>query len=437
MTHGVSQWIWPLELPSHTLHPSVQRACHALSLDDERTTFHPVLWDEKNETKQTANPRFTSGERISQVWFAGVHANVGGGYPDDSLAQIPLYWIMQEAKACGLVFKAADPDAVAETKEAQDKDGRLYDSRGGLGSYYRYGPRRLSGLCNELFSRTLNDSVSIATPKIHESVFRRIKNNAHVYAPIGIPHEYEVVVTVPKANSVDADFRIDPLPVAPSPDTFELQKDAEVRVLGERSAVWPLVYARAALYFLTLLMTFVFFVFPFTDRSNVLLEKQNVLSSVSNLIRDFGEFLPKLASGWFEGYAQHPLAFLILAGVLAIRELAYCRSNYRQDDGAVARISVSCETGPDESSAKNLNGKGEILPGNTVQLEGLYGSRVVRDRDHICGSRAGKSFDVYCLDEAGLVCAASDKLRNSPKRVYCSRSMSPIRVLPLDMRSSG
>jgi uncharacterized protein (DUF2235 family) len=190
MTRGVSQWIWPLEIPSHTLHASVVRACHALSLDDERTTFHPVLWDEKKETCQTGTSRLTSGERLSQVWFAGVHANVGGGYPDDSLAQIPSYWIMQEAKACGLVFKTANPDALGETKEAQDKDGRLYDSRSGTGSYYRYGPRRLSRLCNEVFSRTLEDEVSIATPKIHESVFRRIKNRAHVYAPIGIPHDY-------------------------------------------------------------------------------------------------------------------------------------------------------------------------------------------------------------------------------------------------------
>jgi uncharacterized protein (DUF2235 family) len=46
MTRGVSKWIWPLELPNRVPSPRVQRACHALALDDERTTFHPVLWDE-------------------------------------------------------------------------------------------------------------------------------------------------------------------------------------------------------------------------------------------------------------------------------------------------------------------------------------------------------------------------------------------------------
>jgi uncharacterized protein (DUF2235 family) len=80
MTRGVSQWIWPLELPNHTLDSKVQRACHALSIDDERTTFHPVLWNERKEPNRTGARRYTKEERISQVWFAGMHANVGGGY---------------------------------------------------------------------------------------------------------------------------------------------------------------------------------------------------------------------------------------------------------------------------------------------------------------------------------------------------------------------
>src|SRR5262249_49435939 len=155
-------------------------------------------------------------------------------------------------------------------------------------------PRRVSRLCNELFSRTLDDEVSIATPKIHESAFKRIGNNAHVYAPIGIPHDYEVVVTVPKANGVDAEFRIDPLATAVTGNAtvYELKKDAEARVLAERSVIWPLVYVRAGLYFLTLVATAIFLVFPFTSRSNVLLEKENALKWVSDLIRTLSGFLP-------------------------------------------------------------------------------------------------------------------------------------------------
>src|ERR1700752_4843443 len=101
MARGVSQWILPLELPDRTFnHQKIERACHALALDDERTTFHPVLWSERDEPqlKPDDDGRYwTKDERLRQVWFAGIHANVGGGYPDDSLAQVSLTWIMKEA----------------------------------------------------------------------------------------------------------------------------------------------------------------------------------------------------------------------------------------------------------------------------------------------------------------------------------------------------
>src|SRR5688500_9871123 len=199
MTRGVNQWILPLELPSRKLGKTVQRACHALALDDERTTFHPVLWSERAE--QLAKPdaqgrRWTKDERISQVWFAGSHSNVGGGYPDDSLAHVSLTWIMQEAALSDLRFKAApdtDPDAVLNARSSADKDGRLYDSRHGLGGYYRYGPRKIYDLCHRRASRREDDEVTIDVPKIHESAIDRVVNGAHAYAPIGLPARYAVV----------------------------------------------------------------------------------------------------------------------------------------------------------------------------------------------------------------------------------------------------
>jgi uncharacterized protein (DUF2235 family) len=117
MTRGVNKWIWPLELPNRVLSPRVQRACHALALDDERTTFHPVLWDESAEpTTGSDQTRRVSDERISQVWFSGMHSNVGGGYPDDSLARIPQYWIMTEAQKCGLRFKSAPNEKPSQSQ---------------------------------------------------------------------------------------------------------------------------------------------------------------------------------------------------------------------------------------------------------------------------------------------------------------------------------
>jgi hypothetical protein len=46
----------------------------------------------------------TGPEKLTQGWFAGVHSNVGGGYPDDSLAHVSLRWMADEARSKGLVL---------------------------------------------------------------------------------------------------------------------------------------------------------------------------------------------------------------------------------------------------------------------------------------------------------------------------------------------
>src|ERR1700682_1961876 len=89
MTRGVSRWLWPLELPNQEFNKDIKKARHALAIDDERATFHPVLWDETGSNAQPSGAsRITKDEQLLQVWFAGVHSNVGGGYPDDSLANV-------------------------------------------------------------------------------------------------------------------------------------------------------------------------------------------------------------------------------------------------------------------------------------------------------------------------------------------------------------
>ena len=44
-------------------------------------------------------------EHVEQRWFVGAHANVGGGYASDPLAQRPLKWLMDKAAGLGLVFR--------------------------------------------------------------------------------------------------------------------------------------------------------------------------------------------------------------------------------------------------------------------------------------------------------------------------------------------
>ena len=71
-------------------------AYQALAIDEEREPFRPTLWDE-DDTAQ--------GQTLEQVWFAGVHTEVGGGSTDPSLSDIALLWMVEKARACGLVFE--------------------------------------------------------------------------------------------------------------------------------------------------------------------------------------------------------------------------------------------------------------------------------------------------------------------------------------------
>ena len=162
-------WVYRFKFPDTTLSPRVKRACHAIAIDDERHTFHPVLWNERGENG-----------RIQQVWFAGVHSNVGGGYPKQGMSLVPLLWMMDHAGEAGLRFVKTVRSLFEETRHVCDK---LYDSRAGLGMYYRFKPRDIAAMCRRCD----------VTPKIHMSVVERIAQGTDGYAPGNLPPDLEIV----------------------------------------------------------------------------------------------------------------------------------------------------------------------------------------------------------------------------------------------------
>jgi uncharacterized protein (DUF2235 family) len=300
MTRGFSKYIWPLELPTHDLNPRVHRARHALAVDEERTSFAPELWEESAPTLQS-DPK---QERLLQVWFSGVHANVGGGYPDDSLANVSLSWMMAEAADYGLRFKAgpqADPDAVKWVNAAQDKDGRLYDSRSGLGGYYRYGPRKIA----DLYAGMKSAANAKLLPKIHESVFARTQVGAHLYAPIGLPQTYAMVRT--------DDRTIQPLGTM----TAETPDSAEARH-AQQESVWNVVWRRRAVYFLTVFASLYLAVYPLVRESYAYQEMATRLRIISDAIKLVGGFLPAFAGRWLEAYERQPAWFLLWACIVGL-----------------------------------------------------------------------------------------------------------------------
>ena len=316
MTRGVSRYLWPLELPDRQLNPKVHKACHALSLDDERTTFHPLLWDESPEIV-TTGARPTSRERISQVWFAGVHSNVGGGYPDDSLAHVSLTWMLSEARQRGVTLKAApgaDPDAFTRVRSTQDKDGRIYDSRNGLGGYYRYGPRSVSALSNSKYSDDKRDCVYVRTPKIHQSVFERIAVDAHLYAPVALPPAYEVLTYDERIVSPN-DLRRETPEAA---HRYESSAAALQRDETQEKVVGSSIWRRRIIYFMTVIASIYLLAYPIASQLPPAAEFTTRLRPLSDVIRIVGIALPGAASRWTNAYARDPLHFLLAASLVAL-----------------------------------------------------------------------------------------------------------------------
>jgi hypothetical protein len=82
------------------LGPVVTCARQALAMDERRITFEPCLWEAPEEQRVADE----SSGRVQQVWFPGVHSDVGGGYPVCGLSDTTLLWMASQARECGLVF---------------------------------------------------------------------------------------------------------------------------------------------------------------------------------------------------------------------------------------------------------------------------------------------------------------------------------------------
>jgi uncharacterized protein (DUF2235 family) len=177
----LNEVVWRFKFKDRKLSPLVQRACHALALDDERQSFAPVLWDEREEPDG----------RIEQVWFAGAHSNVGGGYPRQGMSLVALDWMMERAEEAGLRFVE---DERAYYREHRNVDDKLYDPRAGMGVFYRWKPRDVLRLCAD----------HGVPPRIHVSAFERIARGTEDYAPGNIPPTAEIVATVAATVDLDA-----------------------------------------------------------------------------------------------------------------------------------------------------------------------------------------------------------------------------------------
>ena len=345
-------FIWPLSMSDRDLNPNVNRAMHALSLDDERNTFHPQLWNEgcppkghdhrlghcnlqesqlakvDSDAKECAgrnddhgppkSPRLPApnegrptgtiaDKRLSQVWFAGVHSDVGGGYPDDGLSYVSLKWMMTGAHNAGVRFC---PELWDDYRALSDENGPIHDSRRGLGGYYRYNPRRIERL-------THTDEVTIERIKIHESVLRRIQVGQDGYAPIVPPPDFDVAL-------IDGT-------IVCGKNHLRVSLNPALSYAESREHVFNWVWWRRIAYFGTLFATLALVLAPlfWPPLSKGACESQFCFASEWINVLSF--VLPGFAATWTDTFASHPHVFLGIGVLILIGLLSgsWCEQHIR------------------------------------------------------------------------------------------------------------
>ncbi|MEL6884152.1 MAG: DUF2235 domain-containing protein [Pseudomonadota bacterium] len=173
-------WIWPISFRNRVCSAAVEDVRHALALDDERRTYHPLRFDQTPRLDLSGPGNQTDGPRIKEVWFAGMHADIGGGYPNDEASLEPLIWMIREAEQDGLQFIAP---LVDDWDSRRSKNALIHDSRSGMKSAYRYTPRPVES--GDAFG---------GKPVVHGSVVEKILAGRDGYAPVMLtddflPHE--------------------------------------------------------------------------------------------------------------------------------------------------------------------------------------------------------------------------------------------------------
>lgn len=148
---------FPHRFHNFDLSESVKFARHAISIDEERSAYKPVFWNKLEEDPDG---------RMKQVWFCGVHCDVGGGYEQEKesdLSNIALIWMMLEAIEKGLLIHKTCPFLKLLQKLMPNPDGYMHDEQ------LNY-PGKLFGRITRSWDSQIHGDLVI-----HESVFSRKK----------------------------------------------------------------------------------------------------------------------------------------------------------------------------------------------------------------------------------------------------------------------
>lgn len=101
----------------------VDFAYHSVAVDEHRKPFMPTLWLQQQQAKD-------QGQIMEQMWFTGVHCDVGGGYDEHGLSDCALLWILEKAKSVGLEFKEYSSIIPNPLDEMHNSMNLLYEITG-------------------------------------------------------------------------------------------------------------------------------------------------------------------------------------------------------------------------------------------------------------------------------------------------------------------
>src|ERR1019366_1330126 len=82
----------PLHVPYVSNNPDIEVGRHAVAIDERRAFFRTELWTLPTDPAKAHGPK-----DLKQVWFPGVHCDVGGGYPElvSGLSKFALEWMLR------------------------------------------------------------------------------------------------------------------------------------------------------------------------------------------------------------------------------------------------------------------------------------------------------------------------------------------------------
>jgi uncharacterized protein (DUF2235 family) len=184
-------WVWdPARYAFTANNPSVGIVRHAMALDERRAFYRQNLVGEPKPPAQ----------RIQQLWFPGVHSDIGGGYADSFLWRAPFAWILREAGQAGLHLDPARAGAVVappvDKPWLEKKHNELRNPLWWICEVFPKMPRPWSVRINFFATRTLKDG-----ELLHETTLRRIRED-DTYRPSNLSRAFRDYVARMKDEEI-------------------------------------------------------------------------------------------------------------------------------------------------------------------------------------------------------------------------------------------